>query len=215
MSCQAPAGSPLDAPEIIAALAATAELNGAVGVRINGPAHIAAVRMRLEVPVIGIEKITSAESEVYITPTLDSARRIAASGATIVALDATRRRRPGNDTVDALISGVRAGLGVAVMADIATEDEGLHAAGCGADIVATTLCGYTAETRGCPIPALELVERLASRLSIPVICEGGISSPDELRRAFDCGAFAVVVGRAITGVDLLVRRFAAAAKRIR
>jgi len=105
---------------------------------------------------------------------------------------------------------IRSELGVPVMADIATESEGLRAAELGVDIIATTLCGYTAETRGCRLPALSLVERLAARLSVPIVCEGGISAPEDLCRAFDCGAFAAVVGGAITGTDALVRRFAAA-----
>jgi N-acylglucosamine-6-phosphate 2-epimerase len=210
VSCQAPGGSPLDVPEIIAAFAATAELNGAVGLRINGPSHISAVKARVSVPIIGIEKLTDLESEVYITPTMDSARRVAASGATIIALDATLRRRPGGETMGGLIKRISSELGVPVMADIATENDGLLAAELGADLIATTLCGYTAETRDCRIPALSLVERLAFRLSVPIICEGGISSPEDLSRAFDCGAFAVVVGGAITGVDKLVRKFVAA-----
>jgi N-acylglucosamine-6-phosphate 2-epimerase len=96
------------------------------------------------------------------------------------------------------------------MADIATFEEGVYAADCGADIVATTLCGFTAETKYALTPALKLVERLSSSLKIPVICEGGISTPEQAARAFECGAFAVVIGTAITGVDALVRKFAAA-----
>jgi N-acylglucosamine-6-phosphate 2-epimerase len=213
VSCQAPQGSPLDEPAVIAALALTAELNGAVGIRINSPAHIAAVRSRVTVPVIGIEKLQSAESEVYITPCFDSAERVARAGASIIALDATRRRRPRGETIDVLIPRVARELGLPVMADIATLDEGLHAAECGAEIVATTLVGYTEETRGKHPPDFELIEQLATRLEVPVICEGGLSSPDDVRRAFDAGAFAVVAGAAITGVAHLVRRFAAATRR--
>jgi putative N-acetylmannosamine-6-phosphate epimerase len=51
---------------------------------------------------------------------------------------------------------------------------------------------------------------LAARLNQPVICEGSVISPDQVRQAFDGGAFAVVVGTAITGVGWLTRQFAAA-----
>jgi len=210
VSCQAPKGSPLDEAQIISALALTAEQSGAVGVRINGPRHIAAVRRRVKVPIIGIEKVESAESEVYITPTFQVAQRIAESGADVIALDATRRPRPRGELIGDLIRRVREELGRPVMADIATYEEGLSAADCGAEVIATTLCGFTAESAGSATPAFELLERLASRLSLPIICEGGIASAEQARRAFDCGAFAIVVGAAITGIDHLVRNFASA-----
>lgn len=211
VSCQAPPGSPLAEPQIIAALALTAEQHGAVGVRINTPAHIAATRQRVNVPIIGIEKVESATSDVYITPTFDVARGVAESGADIVALDATQRLRPHGEKLAELIQRVQTELRSAVMADIATFDEGLYAADCGAMLVATTLCSYTAETRGAHIPAFDLIERLAARLNVPVICEGGVGTPEDVKRAFDCGAFAVVVGTAITGIGQNVRRFVAAA----
>ena len=212
VSCQAPKGSPLSEPEIIAALALTAEQNGAVGVRINSAEHIAATKLRIGVPIIGIEKVVTEESDVYITPTFDVAARIAASGANIIAVDATGRPRPQGERLEELIRRIRQELRLPLMADVATFDEGLRAADCGAEIVATTLCGYTAETHGSELPALGLLEKLAARLNVPVICEGGVHSPEQLRQAFDCGAFAVVVGTAITGVGHLTRRFADAVK---
>jgi N-acylglucosamine-6-phosphate 2-epimerase len=207
VSCQAPKGSPLDDSRIISALALTAEQNGAVGVRINEPEHIAAVCRLVSVPVIGIEKVDSDESEVYITPTFAVARRIAASGADIIALDATGRPRPRGEKLAELIRRVREELRLPVMADVSTLEEGMYAADCGADLVATTLCGYTDETAHLRPPDFALVERLAQKLSAPVICEGGVASPEQARRALDCGAFAVVVGGAITAVDRLVRAF--------
>jgi N-acylglucosamine-6-phosphate 2-epimerase len=213
VSCQAPAGSALDDPAVIAALARAAEQNGAAGVRINGAAHVRAVRLRVSAPVIGIEKLRDPESEVYITPTFESAAGVVAAGADLVALDATGRRRPQGETLPGLVRRIREDLGRAVMADVAAIDEGLRAADLGADLVATTLCGYTAETRGATLPAFDLVERLAARPGLRVVCEGGIASPADVRRAFECGAFAVVSGAAITGVDQLVRKFAAGAPR--
>lgn len=213
VSCQAPNGSPLNDAHVIAALALTAEQNGAVGVRINSAEHIAATKSRVAVPVIGIEKVVSEESEVYITPILEVAKRLVASGANIIATDATRRQRPNGERLEDLIRQVQEELRRPVMADVATLDEGLHAADCGAKIIATTLCGYTAESHGAQLPAFDLLEKLAGRLDIPVICEGGVSSPEQVRQAFDCGAFAVVVGTAITGVGHLVQKFVAASRK--
>ena len=213
VSCQAPMGSPLADPHVISAMALTAEQHGAVGVRLNGPQHIAAARARITVPIIGIEKVVTSDSDVYITPTFAIAARIARSGADIIAMDATQRLRPNGEGLENLLPAVRGELRKPVMADVATFEEGLFAAECGADIIATTLCGYTKETTGTSLPAFDLVERLADRLSLPVICEGGIATPEDLRRAFDCGAFAVVVGTAITGITQLVKNFVTAVPR--
>jgi N-acylglucosamine-6-phosphate 2-epimerase len=210
VSCQAPVGSPLDDPYIISALALTAEQNGAAGVRINTPDHIAATKARVSVPIIGIEKVVTDGSDVYITPTFDAARRVSMSGASIIAIDGTWRPRPAGESLDHLIRRIQTELRKPLMADISTYDEGLYVADRGAEIIATTLCGHTAESKGATLPALDLLERLAARLSQPVICEGSVVSPDQVHRAFDCGAFAVVVGAAITSVGSLTRQFAAA-----
>lgn len=213
VSCQAPADSPLNDPHVISAMALTAEQQGAVGVRLNGPAHISAARSRIKIPIIGIEKVVTPNSEVYITPTFAVAEQVVRSGADLIALDATRRERPGQEKIEALIRRLREELKISVIADVATFEEGLFAADCGADIVATTLCGYTRDTAGTQLPAFELLEKLASRLDVPVICEGGIASPENCRHAFECGAFAVVVGTAITGITQLIKNFIAVAPR--
>lgn len=213
VSCQAPKGSALDDPQVIAALALAAEQNGAVGVRINSAEHVAATAARVGVPIIGIEKVVTPESDVYITPTFAVAEGLVRGGAQIIATDATRRARPNSERLEDLIRRVQEDLRRPVMADVATLDEGLHAADCGARLVATTLCGYTAESRGAQLPAFDLLEKLARQLDVPVICEGGVASPEQVRRALDCGAFAVVVGTAITGVGQLVQSFVAAGRR--
>jgi N-acylglucosamine-6-phosphate 2-epimerase len=211
VSCQAPANSPLARPEIIAAFAETAEQNGAVAVRIDSPAHVAAVKSRVKIPVLGIYKIVTDESDVYITPTFEAARKIADAGADLIALDATPRPRVKGEILAEIVEKIRAELGLPVMADVATVCEGENAEKINCDFVGTTLSGYTPETaHKIAAPDFELVETLAKNLSIPVICEGRLRSPAEVRRAFDCGAFAAVVGTAITGIDVLTRDFAAA-----
>jgi N-acylglucosamine-6-phosphate 2-epimerase len=210
VSCQAASDSPLARHDIIAALALTAERNGAVGVRIDHPVNIRAVRGAVTVPILGIEKILDKDFDVYITPTYESAARVRASGADVIALDGTMRPRPNGETLRGIIARVHEELGCAVMTDIATVDEGLAAAlDAGANIIGTTLSGYTPETLGRTAPDYELIEKLTKRLDVPVLCEGRLRSSEDVRRAFDCGAFAVVVGTAITGVDSLVRDYVA------
>ncbi len=209
VSCQAAANSPLAKPEIIAAFAETAVQNGAIGVRIDSPEHIRAVRKIVNVPIIGIFKIITAESEVYITPTFESARQIADAGADIIAIDATFRNRPNNEHLAELVEKIHNELHLPVMADVATFAEGENAEKVGCDFIGTTLSGYTSETKHISEPDFELVKKLAT-LSTSIICEGRLRKPEDVKMAFKCGAFAVVVGNAITGTDWLVREFAEA-----
>ncbi len=211
VSCQAPANSPLAKPEIIRAFAETAEQNGAVGVRIDSPAHISAVKKTVKIPILGIYKIITDQSDVYITPTFDAAREIAVAGADVIALDATSRRRPNGEKLELIVRQIRAELRKTLTADVATFEEGINAVeNLGFDAVFTTLSGYTDETKHIVKPDFDLIEKLAARVSVPVICEGRLSTAEDVRKAFDCGAFAVVVGSAITGVDNLVKKFVAA-----
>lgn len=198
VSCQAPAGSPLAGPRFMAAFARAAELSGAVGVRVNGGADIRAVRHSVALPIIGIKKARADRWPVYITPTLADARLVVRAGADIVAIDATHRARPSGITPEAMIAAIKAELGCPVMADIDSLEEGLAAAAAGADLVATTMAGYTSSRATTAGPDLNLVAELAARVTAPVICEGRIRHPQDAVAALAAGAFAVVVGTAIT-----------------
>lgn len=208
VSCQAPVDSPLHEPTVIAAIAQAALNQGAVGVRIDTPAHISAVRQRSLAPIIGLWKQQLAGYEVYITPQFHHAAAVSQAGADIIAIDATLRNRPGGETVATLIKRIHAELGKQVLADVDTIDAAIAAKAAGADLVATTLYGYTARTNHLCAPGFDLLTQLIERLDIPAICEGGISSPQLARHALDLGAYAVVVGTAITGIDHQVKRFA-------
>ncbi|HEY6236052.1 MAG TPA: putative N-acetylmannosamine-6-phosphate 2-epimerase [Candidatus Elarobacter sp.] len=208
VSVQAEAGSPLNVPDEIALLSRVAVANGAAGVRIEGLARIGAVRRAVTVPIVGIVKRAYAGFEPYITATEREIAEVVAGGAEIVAFDATERARPDGRDVVAVVTAIRA-RGALAMADCATADDVRRAAAASADVVATTLCGYTAATRGTPLPALDLLRACAASGAF-AICEGGVASPNDVRDAFAAGADAVVVGTAITNVDALVRRFAAA-----
>ena len=210
VSCQAPDGSPLNHPKIIAAMAAVAEQHAAAGVRVNGARDIRTVRRNVTSPIIGVEKLHFPESPVYITPTWESVRRVSRSGADIVALDSTERNRPKNESLAEIVRLAKEKLGAIVLADIATLEQGIRAAELGADLVATTLFGYTEDTRNCPGPAFGLLGALVRELKLPVVMEGRVHTVDEMRRAFDLGAHAVVIGTAITNIEWQIKRFAAA-----
>ncbi len=212
VSCQAREGHPLHNSSVIAALARAAVAGGAVGVRINGEDDIAVVRAAVRVPIIGIRKAWVEDFPVYITPTIEDATMVASAGADVIALDATSRDRPGGESIEDLISRIHNELGLPVMADVSTVDEGRQAATLGADLVATTLSGYTAGTPP-EEPDLELLRRLSHTLSLPVVAEGRYRTPAQVREAFAAGAFAVVVGRAITDALAITRSFVEAAPR--
>ncbi len=207
VSCQAPADSPLHDPIVIAAMARTAINRGASGVRIDTPAHIAAVRKQISAPIIGIWKQQLPGCEIYITPRFEDARAIATSGADIIAVDATLRNRPPGEDLKTLIARIRSELGKLVMADVDTIEAGIAAVQAGADTVGTTLFGYTPQTENFSPPGFDLLAEMVEKLKVPVICEGGIAGPEMAKKALDLGAAAVVVGTDITGIDLKVTAY--------
>lgn len=181
-------------------------IGGAAGVRADGPEDIAEVKKRISEPVIGIYKVSLNEERFFITPTFDQARAIVEAGADVVALDATFENRPRDAELGRLIRDIRENLGVPVMADVSVLDEGLRAWELGADLVGTTLSGYTPESLGAQKPDLPLVEGL-TEAGIRVACEGHVANPDQAAAAFSHGAWCVVVGTAITDPITITARF--------
>jgi putative N-acetylmannosamine-6-phosphate epimerase len=206
VSCQARADNPLHGPLFMAAMARAAEQGGAVGLRANGAADIAAIKAVSGLPLIGISKVFAEGEEVYITPTLAAAEAVIDAGAGIVALDCTDRPRRGDDW-RAILRRI-SDAGREGFADISTLEQGLAAADAGAAYVATTLSGYTGATRGQTGPDLPLIAALAARLSVPVVAEGRFNTPDLARAALDAGAHCVVVGTMITNPREITRAFA-------
>ncbi|WP_068817079.1 N-acetylmannosamine-6-phosphate 2-epimerase [Phormidesmis priestleyi] len=204
VSCQAPVDSPLHEPAVIAAMAQAAVNQGAAGVRIDTPPHVAAARSRLDKPIIGLWKQQIPGFDVYITPQFHHATKIAQAGADVIAIDATLRNRPDKLTVADLIAQIHTDLNKPVMADVDSLEAAIAAVEAGADCVGTTLYGYTADTQHLSPPGFDLLTQMVTTLTVPVICEGGIASPDMARRAIELGASTVVVGTAITGIDLQV-----------
>jgi N-acylglucosamine-6-phosphate 2-epimerase len=208
VSVQAYEDSVLNTPETIALLARCAVANGARAVRIEGVARIAAVRKVVDVPIVGLVKRRYPGFAPYITPTSEDIFDVVEAGADIVAFDATDRARPDGSTPASAVSSIRVTNRLA-MADCSRIEDASAVVTAGADIVASTLCGYTDETRGAPLPALDLVRALRG-LGAFVVCEGGIGDPRTARAAFDAGADAICVGTALTNVDERVRAFVAA-----
>ena len=209
VSCQARADNPLHGAVFMGAMARAAQAGGAIAIRANGVADIAAIRAATGLPVIGIAKRSSAGFDVEITPSMADARSIATAGAAMIAVDATGRARDGETLAD-LVGGITQELALPVMADVATLPQGEAAAALGCAVVATTLSGYTADSPRLPGPDFELLAQLVARLKVPVIAEGRFTTALEIAHAFALGAHAVVVGTAITNPREITRRFVAA-----
>jgi N-acylglucosamine-6-phosphate 2-epimerase len=207
VSCQAAEGDPLDDLDTLTRIARSVLRGGAGGLRAEGASRVAAFRAITGLPIIGITKSYDANGDVYITPDLRSAKAVSDAGADIIALDCTARRLTSAEPWPELIQRIHDELGRPVLADIATVEEALAAAAAGADAVATTLCGYTAETAMIRSVSWPLVQALIASVEIPVIVEGHITEPDEVRRALDMGATAAVVGSAITRPETITSRF--------
>ena len=210
VSVQAPWGSPMRDPDVIASMAEASLRNGAVGVRLESPEHIGAVRRRCpEALIIGLWKCTFPDSSVYITPGWSEIQAVWSAGADVIALDATERVRPAGQSLADLIQRARQELRAPLMADVDSVQNGLTAAALGCDWIGTTLYGYTETTSDRTPPGLELLPDLRRALepSVRLVCEGGIASPGAAQAALNAGADNVVVGTAITGIDLQVAAY--------
>ncbi|MFC9944649.1 N-acetylmannosamine-6-phosphate 2-epimerase [Streptomyces pratensis] len=206
VSCQAPPGDPMRETSTLVRLALSAVAGGGAAIRANEPEVVAAITDAVDLPVIGLWK--DGDTGVYITPTVRHALAIVEAGAAVVAADATDRPRPDGSTFAELVTAVHA-AGALVMADVSTLAEGITAAGQGADFVSTTLSGYVPGTPKQTGPDLDLVTSLSAAVSVPVVAEGRINTPEEAAEALARGAHSVVVGTAITAPTALTSRFVA------
>lgn len=212
VSCQAAPGDPLEDTETILRIAQSVIAGGAVGLRINSAEHISAIRRNSGIPIIGIQKRYTG-GETHITPDFASAAALANAGASIIALDCTQRVWPEAEPWRVLIERIHRELHLPVMADIATLNEALAAAAAGADMVGTTLNGYTGPTRNNHRFSWPLLSDMVKHIDVPVVAEGHITTPAEAERALSTGAWCVIVGSAITRPGAITASFVRAMQR--
>ncbi|MCI8407275.1 MAG: N-acetylmannosamine-6-phosphate 2-epimerase [Oscillospiraceae bacterium] len=211
VSCQALKSEPLYSSYIMGRMAFAAFEGGAVGIRANTPEDIAEIKKTVELPVIGLYKVDYPDSGIYITPTMQEVDALVAAGPEIIAMDATDRLRPEGKPLSDFFREVRAKYPDQLfMADTASFEEGRLAQELGFDLVGTTMSGYTPATEGTSLPNYELMERYVKELDIPVVAEGGIWYPEQLKQAMDLGVWTAVVGTAITRPRDITKRFTAA-----
>jgi N-acylglucosamine-6-phosphate 2-epimerase len=191
----------------MARMALAAAEGGSRAIRANTPADIRAIRTKVDLPIIGLYKEETSGYPVYITPTLAHACVVADAGADIIAIDATDRPRPQPGTLADFIAAIHAATGRPVLADISTLEEGLAAVAAGADLLSTTMSGYTSYSLQQDGPDLELVRQLAPVAQVPILAEGRYRLPEQVNQALKAGALAVVVGGAITRPQEITRWF--------
>jgi len=209
VSCQAEKDDPFNSPELIATFAKAAQRGGAKAIRTEGIENIRAVRRATALPIIGIVEGYFSDGWVCITPDFKDVENIIAAGADIVALDVTARKRPnGKDGIE-FFDDMRDHFDVPFVADVATFEEGIRAAELGADMLATTLSGFTpyTEMNSKDFPDVQLIEHLSRAVKIPVIAQGKVWTPEQAKETLQKGAYAVVVGTAIARPTNMTKRF--------
>lgn len=212
VSCQALEDEPLHSSFIMSRMALAAEQGGAVGIRAQSKEDILAIEKVCSLPIIGIVKRNYDKSDVYITPTKKEIAELLETSCQIIALDATKRMRPGNESLQSLVTLIHQN-GRLAMADCSTFEECQEAERLGFDIVSTTLCGYTHYSKLLDGPNFDLLKQCVSALEVPVIAEGKINTPEDLRKVYEeCGVFSAVVGGAITRPKQITERFIKAIK---
>lgn len=210
VSCQALPDEPLHGSAIMARMAIAAKEGGANGIRANGIEDIQAIQAAVDLLIIGIIKREYDGSDVYITPTMEEVDALVSAGVDLIALDATQRQRPDGSTIATFFPLVREKYpNQRFMADCAILEDAVRAEQLGFDVVAPTLYGYTAETAGKKVyeEDFQFLREMVQIVSIPVIAEGNVITPEHARRVLELGAYAVVVGGAITRPQQIAKRF--------
>ncbi len=211
VSVQAMPSEPLYLEKCMVAMMKSVVKGGAGGLRVAGARDVKNAKHLFDIPVIGLTKPDvippNWQEIVYITPTLDDVIELVKAGADIIAFDGTMRERPNGAKLEDLIKYIKINKRVS-MADISTVEEGINAAKLGANMLSTTLSGYTqfSKNRG-EGPDFELLEQLVKETNLPVVLEGRIWEPEEVDKAFELGAHCVVIGSAITRPQLITKRF--------
>lgn len=209
VSVQAMPDEPLYKEECIIAMMQSVVMGGASALRVAGARDVKNAKKLFDIPVIGLTKPDKLpenwQEVVYITPSLKKVNELIEAGADIIAFDGTSR--PRECPLEDMIAKIKS-AGKLSMADIATFEEGLSCEKAGVDIISTTLSGYTAETKtNSDEPEFVLLEKLVKNTNLPIILEGRIWEPHQVRHAFELGAHAVVIGSAITRPQLITKRF--------
>ena len=191
VSCQALEHEPLYTKEggVMPLMAKAAAQSGAVGIRANTVRDITQIKEAVDLPVIGIIKKDYEGTPMYITVTMKEVDELVACGVDILAVQGTSALRPDGSTAAQFIEAIKAKYPEQlVMADCATIEKGIACANAGAGFI----------------------HELSEKCPAKIIAEGHIHYPEQAKKALEAGAFALVVGGAITRPAEITARFVAA-----
>ncbi|MGY3755023.1 N-acetylmannosamine-6-phosphate 2-epimerase [Helcococcus kunzii] len=206
VSCQALPDEPLHSSFIMGRMAIAAKEGGASGIRAQSVEDILEIQKQVDLPIIGIIKKNYPDSEVFITPTKKEVEALLTTNCEIIALDATNRKRPNDEKIKNLVELIHS-HGKLAMADCSTLEECLEAEKIEFDILSTTLFGYTNYSKNYDGPDFESTKKIVEMTNTPVIAEGKINTPEDLKKAYECGVYSAVVGSAITRPQLITKKF--------
>lgn len=213
ISCQALPEEPLYSSFIMGRMAYAAMLAGAKGIRANSVVDIQEIKKTVDLPIIGIIKAVYGDNPVFITPTMVEIDALVEEGVEIIAIDATSRVRPDGSTLKEVFPKIKKKYpNQLFMADCSSYEDAKLASELGFDCLGSTLAGYTEDTKDLPLPAFSLIERMVKDFKEPVLAEGGIKTPAELKRVMDMGVHGAVVGSAITRPLEIAKGFMAVIK---
>ena len=216
VSCQATPGEPLYMRDqsMMYLMARAAKQAGAKMIRTSSVRDIVEIKEETGLPVIGLIKREYPGYTGRITMTMREVDECMEAMADIVSIDCTDCERGDGLTAPEFLREVKKKYpNIIIMADCATLEEAVAAYEAGADLVGSTMNGYTPQTAHCKgDPNYELVEQMVANLPCPVIAEGRVHTPEQARRMLELGAWAVVVGGAITRPLEIATRFMNAVK---
>lgn len=201
-------------PEVMAAMAKSCVAGGAAAIRTNY-LNIPKVKETVDTPLIGLKKVYKEgyDGDFRITPNLETVKELIDLGADAVAIDGTKRERYDDMTVEEFIRQIKKQFDVIVIADISTVEEGINCWNAGADLVGTTLSGYTPYSKNpivfgalpTPEPDYEIIRELKAAGVENIIAEGRFDNGEKMKKAIEAGATAVVIGTAITMPKKIVK----------
>ena len=216
VSCQATPGEPLYMKDqsVMYLMARAAKLAGAKMIRTSSVRDIMEIKEETGLPVIGLIKREYPGYVGRITMTMREVDECMEAMADIVSIDCTDCERGDGLTAPEFLKQVKEKYpNIIIMADCATLEEAVAAYEAGADLVGSTMNGYTPQTAHCKgKPNYELVRQMVETLPCPVIAEGRVHTPEQARKMLEIGAWAVVVGGAITRPYEIASRFMNAVK---